>query len=272
MDGILDRIVVFALVGVASGFASGLFGIGGGVIRIPFFLHLLPLFGVAQPVVMHVSIGTSMALILPGAVAATRKQIAVGNLDLPFFRTWAAGILIGGLVGALLVRYASTKALTAVFALFVTGLAIHHAFLRERMGTLHVPALVGPFKTAVAAATGCLSVLTGSAGGMLTDAVLPVFGIPLKTTIATASAGGLILGGIGTLGAVLSGWLAPGLPAFSLGYVDLVVFVAMTPVLIIAAPIGVLAGNRLSKTWLERSYTALLFAIAAFMLAKLITS
>ena len=31
MDGILDRIVVFALVGLASGFASGLFGIGGGI-------------------------------------------------------------------------------------------------------------------------------------------------------------------------------------------------------------------------------------------------
>jgi uncharacterized membrane protein YfcA len=81
------------------GFVSGLFGIGGGIVRIPLFVYLLPLFGVAQSVMMHVAVGTSMALVLPSAIAATRKQLALGNLDLAFFRTWAVGILIGVLVG-----------------------------------------------------------------------------------------------------------------------------------------------------------------------------
>ena len=31
--------------GLASGFASGLFGIGGGIVRISIFIYLLPLFG-----------------------------------------------------------------------------------------------------------------------------------------------------------------------------------------------------------------------------------
>jgi hypothetical protein len=35
---------VFALVGLAPGL-SGLFGIGGGIIRVPVFAYLLPLFG-----------------------------------------------------------------------------------------------------------------------------------------------------------------------------------------------------------------------------------
>ena len=84
----VERIGVFALVGVGSGFVSGLFGIGGGIVRIP-------LFGVAHSVMMHVAVGTSMALVLPSAIASTRKQLALGNLDLSFFRTWAVGILIG---------------------------------------------------------------------------------------------------------------------------------------------------------------------------------
>jgi hypothetical protein len=33
MDGMVERIAVFAVVGLGSGFASGLFGIGGGIIR-----------------------------------------------------------------------------------------------------------------------------------------------------------------------------------------------------------------------------------------------
>ena len=71
MDGVVERIGVFALVGLGSGFVSGLFGIGGGIVRIPLFVYLLPLFGVAQSVMMHVAVGTSMALVLPSAIAAT---------------------------------------------------------------------------------------------------------------------------------------------------------------------------------------------------------
>ena len=74
MDGVVERIGVFALVGLGSGFVSVLFGIGGGIVRIPLFVYLLPLFGVAQSVMMHVAVGTSMALVLPSAIAATRKH------------------------------------------------------------------------------------------------------------------------------------------------------------------------------------------------------
>ena len=65
MEGIVERIGAFALVGLVSGFASGLFGVGGGIVRIPIFIYLLPLLGVAHPVLMHVAVGTSMALVLP---------------------------------------------------------------------------------------------------------------------------------------------------------------------------------------------------------------
>ena len=82
MEEIVERLGAFALVGLASGFASGLFGIGGGIVRIPIFIYLLPLFGVAHPVLMHVAVGTSMALVLPSAVASTRKQLALGKFRL----------------------------------------------------------------------------------------------------------------------------------------------------------------------------------------------
>src|SRR3981081_1915635 len=139
MDGMVERIGVFALVGLASGFASGLFGIGGGMVRIPLFVYLLPLFGVAHSVMMHVAVGTSMALVLPSAIASTRKQLALGNLDLSFFRTWAVGILIGVLIGTALLPYASTELLQVIFALFMVAVGIYEGFLKDRLRIARTP-------------------------------------------------------------------------------------------------------------------------------------
>jgi len=91
----------------------------------------------------------------------------------------------------------------------------------------------------------------------------------METAIATASATGLVTGVVATTGAVISGWHVRALPGYSLGYVDLAIFTAMLPTILIAAPIGVRAGHRLSEAWLRRVYTMLLFVIAADLIRKL---
>src|SRR3977135_3736524 len=189
MDGILDRIVVFALVGLASGFASGLFGIGGGIVRVPIFVYLLPLFGVAHPVLMHVAVGTSMALVLPSAIASTRKQYALGNLDLSFYRTWALGILIGVLVGLALLPFASTEVLKVIFALFMVTVGVYVGFVGDRFVIAH-EAPRGAIKLGVASAIGCVAALTGTGGGTMVTPILKAFGVKLEAAIAPPSAHG----------------------------------------------------------------------------------
>jgi uncharacterized membrane protein YfcA len=269
MEALIERIVAFALVGLASGFASGLFGIGGGTVRIPIFVYLLPLFGVAQPVLMHVAVGTSIALVLPSAVASTRKQLALGNLDLAFFRTWALGIFVGALIGTALVPLASTEVLQVIFAAFMVTVGVYEGFLRNMVIAKAAPR--GAVKLALSAAIGCLAALTGTGGGTLTTPALQAFSVRLETAIATASATGLVTGTIATIGAVISGWHARDLPAYSLGYVDLAIFIAMMPTILIAAPLGVRAGHWLSEAWLRRVYTVLLFVIAADLIRKLMS-
>jgi uncharacterized protein len=244
------------------------FGIGGGIVRIPIFIYLLPLFGVAHPVLMHVAVGTSMALVLPSAVASTRKQLSLGNLDLAFFRTWAMGIFLGVLIGTALLPLASTEILQAIFAAFMVTVGVYEGFFRNRM-VIAKSAPRGAVKLAVAAAIGCLAALTGTGGGTLTTPALQAFSVRLEAAIATASATGLVTGAVATIGAVVSGWHARDLPAYSVGYVDLAIFAAMMPTILIAAPIGVRAGHWLSEAWLRRIYTVLLFVIAADLIRKL---
>jgi uncharacterized membrane protein YfcA len=270
MDGIVERIGVFALVGLFSGFVSGLFGIGGGIVRIPLFVYLLPLFGVAHPVMMHLAVGTSMALVLPSALASTRKQLALGNLELAFFRTWAVGIFVGVLIGTALLPYASTEILQVIFALFMLAVGVYEGFLKDRL-VIAPAAPHGAVKLGVAAAIGWLAALTGTGGGTMTTPVLQAFSVRLEAAIATASATGLVTGTVATIGAVVGGWHILNLPAYSLGYVDLAIFAAMLPTIMIAAPIGVRAGHRLSEAWLRRIYTVLLFVIAIDLIRKLVS-
>lgn len=254
MDGVVERIGVFALVGLGSGFVSGLFGIGGGIVRIPLFVYLLPLFGVAQSVMMHVAVGTSMAL---------------GNLDLAFFRTWAVGILIGVLVGTALLPYASTELLQVIFAIFMVTVGVYEGFLKDRLVFARTPPQ-GAKKLGVASAIGCLAALTGTGGGTMATPILQAFSMKMQAAIAVSSATGLVSGVVATIGAIVGGWHALGLPSYSLGYVDLAIFAAMMPTIMIAAPVGVRVGHMLSETWLRRVYTVLLFVIAADLIRKLV--
>ena len=254
MDGVVERIGVFALVGLGSGFVSGLFGIGGGIVRIPLFVYLLPLFGVAQSVMMHVAVGTSMAL---------------GNLDLAFFRTWAVGILIGVLVGTALLPYASTELLQVIFAIFMVTVGVYEGFLKDRLVFARTPPQ-GAKKVGVASAIGCLAALTGTGGGTMATPILQAFSMKMQAAIAVSSATGLVSGVVATIGAIVGGWHALGLPSYSLGYVDLAIFAAMMPTIMIAAPVGVRVGHMLSETWLRRVYTVLLFVIAADLIRKLV--
>jgi uncharacterized membrane protein YfcA len=269
MEELAARILVFAVAGLASGFVSGLFGVGGGIVRVPLFVYLLPLFGVPHPVLMHVAVGTSIALVLPSALASTRKQLALGNLDLAFFRTWALGVFAGVLIGIALLPFVSTESLQAIFAAFMVAIGVYEGFLKDRLKVADA-APQGVVKLAVAAAIGIVAAMTGTGGGAITTPTLQAFSVRLQSAIATASATGIVTGSVATIGAVANGWHARDLPAYSLGYIDLAVFAAMMPTILLAAPVGVRAGRRLGETWLHRVYTALLFVIAFDLVRKLV--
>ena len=89
--------------------------------------------------------------------------------------------------------------------------------------------------------------------------ILQAFSMKMQAAIAVSSATGLVSGAVATIGAIVGGWHALGLPSYSLGYVDLAIFAAMMPTIMIAAPVGVRVGHMLSEPWLRRVYTVMLF-------------
>ena len=262
------RIVTYACIGLGAGFASGLFGIGGGIVRIPIFMFLFPVFGIGHAVVMHVAIGTSVAMVIPTAIMATRKQYKFGNFDWKFYRTWALGLLTGVAGGMLLIPYLSTEILKWIFAAFLLVLATYVGFGGSRMVLTHRPpgqilrAALGTF-------VGAFAALTGTGGGAITGPTLKAFSVPLKKAIATASATGLVIGSAATVAMIVQGWAVPGRPSFSLGYVDLVICGAMLPTTLVSTPLGVKVNHLLPEKVLKVTYTVLLFVIAAYVIYSL---
>jgi len=268
MDNLIISIIAFAIVGFFSGFASGLFGIGGGTVRVPVFIYLFPWLGIAHSVTMHIATATSMALVVPSAITSTRKQKALGNLDLDFFKSWAIGLFFGVAIGVVLIPFASTEALQSIFAVYIIVVGIYTALGHGGFSFGDPPS--GVRKLGIASVVGAVAALTGTAGGTLTTPILTACKIALPKAIAISSATGLVTGTVGALGGIVTGWHASDLPAYSLGYVDPVIFLVMLPTVILGAPLGVRVGHRMSEKTLRLAYAILLIIIGLDLLRRLI--
>ncbi|HYL15879.1 MAG TPA: sulfite exporter TauE/SafE family protein [Terriglobales bacterium] len=110
------------LLGMAAGVASGLVGIGGGVILVP---ALVFLFGLTQ----HQAQGTTLALMVPpiGIIAAW-SYWREGFVDLRIAGLICVGFLIGSLLGARFSISLSNASLQKAFGVFLLLLSLKMIF------------------------------------------------------------------------------------------------------------------------------------------------
>lgn len=117
--------VALAAFGVAVGVASGLLGVGGGTLVVPFLTLAV---GLSQ----HSAEATSLLVILPTAIAGSLvlRRRGVGDLGLAL-RFGVVGA-VGSVLGALLALALPAGTLRVVFAVFVglVGLKLAYDGLR----------------------------------------------------------------------------------------------------------------------------------------------
>lgn len=104
-------------IGFVVGFFGSLTGGGGGFIFIPL---LTILFGVAP----HVAIGSSLAATLPICLAGAYGHYKKKNLDLRIGLIFAAGGILGALVGAGITRFLTGRQLRIAFGIYSILIAI----------------------------------------------------------------------------------------------------------------------------------------------------
>ncbi|PWB97297.1 sulfite exporter TauE/SafE family protein [Salinibacterium hongtaonis] len=186
------RIATLAGVGLLAGFFSGLFGVGGGIVIVPLLVLLL-----AFP--QRLASGTSLAAILPTAIAGSIGYAVRGEVDWVAAGCLAVGAIAGSLIGTWMLARISQGWLRWAFVAFQLIMAVSLFFVvpaRETsldysVGTVLALAGVGLF-------TGILSGLLGVGGGVIVVPVMLLFfgmgdlvakGTSLVMMIPTATTG-----------------------------------------------------------------------------------
>jgi uncharacterized membrane protein YfcA len=105
-------------IGIVSGVAAGMFGIGGGLIIVP---ALVLLYKMSQ----HAAVGTSLgAILMPVGALAAWVYWKNGNLNVKYSLLIAAGLLVGGFLGAKLVEPVSDLTMRRLFGGFLLLVSI----------------------------------------------------------------------------------------------------------------------------------------------------
>ncbi|HZV73472.1 MAG TPA: sulfite exporter TauE/SafE family protein [Conexibacter sp.] len=108
--------ILAALIGVLAGIASGLLGIGGGILFVPALTILLGLHQVEAE-------ATSLLAIVPVAIVGSWRQRAYGNLRIGDAGVIGALSVVGVLAGVALANALPERVLRIGFALLLLNMA-----------------------------------------------------------------------------------------------------------------------------------------------------
>ena len=127
--------IVAALIGVLAGVASGLLGIGGGILFVPALTILLGLHQVQAE-------ATSLLAIVPVAVVGSLRQRAYGNLRVRDASVMGVLSIAGVLAGVALANALPERVLRIGFALLLLNMArqlVRRGMASRRVRLAQVP-------------------------------------------------------------------------------------------------------------------------------------
>lgn len=258
-----------AVAGVATGVLAGLFGVGGGAIIVPVLYQTLRFTGVPDEVAMPVSVGTSLAVIVPTSLASARTHFSKNAVDMATIRGWIVPVVVSVALGAAIARNAPA----ALFKLVFVGISMFTAvrmlggYTNWKLGEKPPK---GPVSWAVGGTIGLLSALMGVGGGQLVNLYMSLYGAPIHLAVGTAAGVGALVSAPGAIGYALAGLGKPGLPPGSIGFVSLIGFAFIAPMAALAAPYGARLAHKWSKRRLELAFGLFLLVVIARFLVSLI--
>ena len=266
-------LLALALVGLAVGFSSGLVGIGGGVLIVPFlyFFYAHPGWShVVLPPALHTTVAhaTSLFVIIPTAILGTRSY-AKANLIV-----WRAALpialvsIVSAIAGARAALVAPGPVLRLGFGVFLLVIAGQLMLARNETEErpLHVNA---PIVIGTGLVVGFLSGLLGIGGGAVAAPLLiHVIGVRLKQTAATSLAIVGVAAIAGTTTYALSGLHIQGMPPGSLGYVHASAALPILAGSLISVRWGTLVNQRLHTETLRKVFAAFFFTLGLYLIGS----
>jgi hypothetical protein len=172
-----------ALVGLAAGFLSGLFGVGGGILLVPALVIVLELG-------QKLAHGTSLAAVLPIALSSLLGYTVEDKVDWPVAGLLAAGAIGGAVLGTHFLHRLPQRAVGWAFAVVLFATAVRLVVDNTDAGGRADLSILTAVALVVAGfLTGILAGLLGVGGGVvMVPAMVVGFGIPAAVAKGTSLA------------------------------------------------------------------------------------
>lgn len=258
----------FLTLGAFTGFFAGLFGIGGGGIMVPVLTYLFTQLAFPEEHLVHMALATSMAAIVPTAIASLRAHHRCNAVIWPVVFKVAPGIVAGTFVGTFLASYLSAQPLAIFFSCFMAFVAMQMVLDRKPKPSRQLPgsfALMG-----VGSGIGGVSALVAIGGGTLTVPFLTWCNVALPVAIGTSAAVGLPIAFSGAVGYAINGMSVSNLPEHSLGFIYWPAVFAMATASFFSAPLGARLAHKLPIPLLKKCFAVLLIGLSLQMLFTVI--
>ena len=260
--------LAYPLLGVFAGFVAGLFGVGGGLTIVPLLFMLFTAQAFPVEHVMHLALGTSMATIVLTSVSSMRAHHAHGAVRWDIVRSFAPGLVIGTLSGSFVATWIPTRPLAMVFTAIVYYASVQMMLDFKPKPHRQIPGTAG--MVLAGGIIGVVSSLVAAGGGFLTIPFMVFCNVVIHQAVGTSAALGFPIAVAGTVGYIVSGLKAGGLPEYSFGYIYLPAFIGVVAISMLVAPVGARLAHRLPVKQLKRGFGVFLALLASKMLHGLL--
>lgn len=259
---IIYLLAVLAIAAAVAGFMAGLLGVGGGIIMVPALYYAFSVLGFDIATRMHLSVGTSLAIIIPTSLISAKTHMEHNAVDFKMVKSFGLFILIGVIAGTFLVVNLKTPNLILFFSIFAFITGLFFIFLREQL--VENPKKISEIvKNISGIFIGFISVPLGIGGGSLMVPFMRTIGYDLRKSIGTAATTGILIAVSGTFTMIISGKIINNINTpFSFGYINLLGFVIFVPVTMLMARLGAKAVYKIDKKILSKIFGIFLLIVS----------
>jgi len=260
-------ILLTILTAVPVGFFAGLFGIGGGLIIVPFLFFIFENLGIDKSYIMHFAVGTSFSIIIPTSLVSLLTHNKHNAVDKSIVKSYGIFVIIGVISGTILTANLETKSLVLFFSIIVYFLGTYLLFFKEKSGEIKSNFSL-LHRIILGFMSGFISAPMGIGGAVMNVPILKYFGYPIKEAIGSASAIGFIIALFGSIGFLISGtFLNTKLP-LSVGFINIPAFLIFIPITTFMARLGANTVHRIDKNKVTKLFGTFLFIVGTIFLYR----
>ena len=250
------------LTAIPVGFVAGLFGIGGGLITVPFLYYIFGSLEIDQQYIMHLAVGTSFAIIIPTSIVSVLTHHKFNAVDFNIVKNYGIFVIIGVIIGTIFAAILKTKSLVLFFSIVILFLGVYLLLIKEKEQNI-ISEMKLHFKVAFGLVVGFISAIMGIGGAVMNVPILKFFGYSINKAIGSAAAIGFLIALFGAIGFLISGsYLKTNLP-LSIGFLNIPAFLIFIPITTFMARLGARTVHKIDKNKISKFFGIFLLIVSA---------